>query len=169
MKTLKTILFSLAATAFFSSCSSDDDNNDNSNDAAAGTYNLTAVIAPLAVDYNQDGTSSENLMQESPCYLDSHIKLEQDMTYTSTYSYVLPELESTCYSEESFGTWEQEGNTIIITDASMGNNELTTIYTLNEDDTLVILLQNSTYPDRDESGHAIYSTGDVQLVYTKVN
>ena len=170
MKTLKTLLFALAATAFFTSCSSDDDSNDNNGPDIEGTYNLVSVDIAEEVDFNQDGTASSNLMMESFCYEGSFITLNEDKTFTFAINFVDFTAQTGCNTEEGEGTWEASDSALTLTNTIMEvPNEL--IFAISDENTVTLTttLSNSPYPDRDENGNPIYTTGSVQLTFNKVN
>jgi len=169
MKTLKTLLIILTV-ASLSACSSDDDNNtvENPNAQFAGLYNLTSLTAPMAVDFNMDETASAELMTESGCYNDTYILLNEDMTYNAVNSYVFFISDTGCQSEESSGTWEVNGNTLILTDTSLSDElELETEYTI-DNGLLYKTEEEASYPDRDADDNPIYLTGTLYYTYTKV-
>ena len=169
MKTNKILLLALVAVSCVA-CSNDDDNNSINNNVAAelsGEYNLTSLYSPVATDYNQDGTASNDLMMESVCYLDTQITLSEDMTYTATNSYVFFLSETGCQSDERFGTWEVNGNTVILTDMTM-NLPSEQNYTYDENH-LYKVVENDQYPTRDDEGNPVYNFTELQYTFTKVN
>jgi hypothetical protein len=168
MKTINTLIL-IATGLLFINCSSDDDDNNVNNPHAefVGEYNLTYLGAPQAVDYNQDGTPSENLMEETVCYNDSEIILNEDMTYTMNKSYVFFISETGCNNEETFGTWDVNGNILTLTDLTMelpAHRDYSIV-----DNTLLRTDEGAQYPSRDESGNPIYAEGDLQYTFTKAN
>lgn len=163
MKTLNLLLLG-AAGCFFLSCSDDDSDSTNTK-SHAGIYALTSVQLAGSVDFNQDGVTSSNLMSETECYNNSTITLKDDKTYVAQYNYVKIGTDVTCDSEISSGTWEVQGTQLLLTNTMM-TPELTTTVTL-QDNTIINILPNSPYPDRDTDGVAVYSSGLVTLNYTK--
>lgn len=163
---MKKILPFLMLAGVLASCSDDDDNNSNNSDSdLAGTYNLTSVMAPTAVDYNMDEVASQELMDEATCFLDSYITLNDDNTYTSEYNYVLFVSETGCDTEMGEGTWNEEDGQVTTTNMLIEPN-LDNTYTINNNE-LVIMYENYPYPDRDENDEPVYRTGTVILTYTK--
>lgn len=168
MKTLRLSFIALAGCLGLLSCSDDDsENNNNNGNEVAGTYNLTMVSISEEIDFDQDGTANTDLMLESPCYLDSHIMVNDDGTYTSEYSYVFHESETGCTTETQEGTWDVEGDNLMLTNVSMWPTPAPVSYT-RDGNTLVLIMEESPYPDRDELNQPIYTTGEVILTYTKV-
>lgn len=168
MKTFKILFTIVTAFTILTACSNDDDNNNvNPNAEFAGTYNLTSLSAPQEVDYNQDGTASFNLMNETVCYNDSQIVLNEDMTYTAVKSYVFFISETGCQTEDSSGTWEVNGSTLILSDTSM--ELVATIEYHIEDNMLHRTDPGASYPTRDAEGNPMYTNGDIQYTYTKAN
>ena len=166
MKTLRLSFIALAGCLGILSCSDDDSDNNNGN-GVAGTYNLTMVSISDQIDFDQDGTANSDLMLESPCYLDSHIIINNDGTYTSEYSYVFHESETGCTTETQQGSWNIEGDNLMLTNDSMSPTPAPVSY-IREGNTLTLIMEESPYPDRDEQNQPIYTTGEVILTYTKV-
>tara|TARA_R110002049_G_scaffold47270_7_gene136462 strand:+ start:400 stop:918 length:519 start_codon:yes stop_codon:yes gene_type:complete len=67
MKTQLQNLIVLACLLCLMSCSSDDDNSSATADPE-GTWFLTSLSIETAFDFNEDGTASRNLYEETPCY-----------------------------------------------------------------------------------------------------
>jgi hypothetical protein len=163
MKIFRLLVFT-TALAGLSACS-DDDSSSNSNAAVAGTYNLTMVIAPEPVDFDKNTVSSLNLMMESPCYSGSKIILNDNGTFAANYSSVFFASDTGCITDQSSGTWAVEGDDLILTNTLLEPSS-STEYVLN-DDTITLTMINASYPNRDEQGEPVYSTGTVTLTYTK--
>ncbi len=64
MKTKIQNFIMLAFIVSLCSCSSDDDNS-SSNTRPEGTWQLTALSIETAFDFNNDGTASRNLFEET--------------------------------------------------------------------------------------------------------
>lgn len=167
MKNVKKFLFLFGITVLLTACSDDDDSGTSADSQLAGTYNLTAYNIPVAVDFDQDGEPSTNLMDESNCYLNSHIILNSDKTYTSVYNYLLITDEANCVQETGEGSWlSPNSSTLTVVDSSI-EPELEVDYTISGNQ-ILHTLENAPYPDRDGEGNPIYSEGTVVLIYTKV-
>lgn len=167
MKNVKKFLFLFGITVLLTACSDDDDSGTSADSQLAGTYNLTAYNIPVAVDFDQDGDVSSNLMNESDCYLDTQIVLNSDNTYTAAYNYLLIAGNVSCTEEEAVGNWSLiDNNTIRLVDTSVEPQQVLS-YTVNENQILQTL-ENYPYPDRDGDGNPIYSEGTVMFIFTKV-
>ncbi|HYD91277.1 MAG TPA: hypothetical protein VEA37_07285 [Flavobacterium sp.] len=176
MKKISLLACSLAIAGLgFTSCSDDDNNNDDVR--IEGTYDLVEVNTEDETDLNNDGDAHLNQMDESDCYNEGRITLNDDNTFTYIYTAVLiDEAEGSigCAEEITYtGTWELvSGSTseaVIEITYEAGNGEDTSLLlakTDNElvwtDDTLV-----SQYPDRDDEGAPVYTLGSTQFVYRK--
>jgi len=82
---MKTKLISfLSIVALFYGCSSDDDNNITppSGEEFIGTWQLTAITVSNAIDANNDGNTSTNLLDEVACLQETFI-LNEGFTWTS--------------------------------------------------------------------------------------
>ena len=141
-----------------------------------GTWKLTAWNAANAVDINNDGTASINLLDELNCYDNETIVFNSDNTAISmstTYAEIelfivvgttnqytftstcVPEIENTNL------TWVQSGNLVTTTDVVSGG---TINFTLNGNQ-LSFLIPNG-FDVSNGSGTATV-TEDLTFVYTK--
>src|SRR5690606_30150313 len=60
---MKKLLLLFVLTTFYS-CSDEDDNNSDSRNNFAGYYKITSIVSETAVDLNNDGLASYNLLSE---------------------------------------------------------------------------------------------------------
>ncbi len=82
---MKSILVKLfAILVLFYSCSSDDEGNSNEleGEAFIGTWQLTAINVSSAVDGDNDGDTSTNLLDEVDC-LQETITINETLTWSS--------------------------------------------------------------------------------------
>ena len=79
----KILAFCLISLLF--SCSSDDDGGGGNQDGLefAGTWILTQITVSAAIDTNNDGTTSANLLDEADCLRDT-LTLDETFEWTST-------------------------------------------------------------------------------------
>ncbi|WP_299432493.1 lipocalin family protein [uncultured Aquimarina sp.] len=159
-------LFAISFALFFSSCSSDDDNSgDNGGDpttvSLVGTWKLTAATAAQSVDLNMDGTVSDNLLEELPCFEDT-IMVNDDNTYDQNVEEVVVNVEMvgplvvvtadcTGTTLNETGTWSLDGDKLTFTPTGMDPKEVT------------ITLIETTLSFTD----AVEDLGDVALVFTR--
>ena len=176
MKKFRILACTLLVTGFgLTSCSNDDDNGDVNNDVEiAGTYNLTEVNTAESTDFNDDGSSNENQMEESDCYNDSRIILNSDSTFEyQKNSIVVNEDDGTsgCTEGGFGGTWEilsSAGTDAVIRAVYENDNgDNVTINLVKTGNTIMYTDAFASYPDRDEDGGAIYVIGDVEYVFVK--
>jgi len=81
---LRNALFSLCIIFSFMSCSSDDGGGGGQEGIEfAGTWVLTQINLSAAVDANNDGTTSANLLDEADCLTDTLI-LDETFEWSST-------------------------------------------------------------------------------------
>lgn len=126
MKKFKLFMLALTGCVGLGSCTSDDEGTDMNGEVSAdlvGTFELTALTAPDAQDYDLDGDSNTNLVLEGSCYNDSWISFHSDGTYDEGYSSsILGEggLNLECDVETSSGTYTREGNRVMTTRTSGG-------------------------------------------------
>lgn len=119
------MIMAAAAVLLLASCGSDDNANTNNEESIAGSYILTELNTSQAIDLNDDGVSSTNILDEVTC-LDSAVVFSANGTYTSNTDEV--EIFTTVDSDgnefttvecfgpfEEVGTFSIEGNVITIT------------------------------------------------------
>lgn len=177
MKKFRILACALLATGFgLTSCSSDDDTGDvNSEVQIEGTYNLTAVNTAEPTDFNDDGTSNEDQMEESDCYDGSKLILNSDNTFTYQKNGIVVDVTegtSGCTDATYNGTWEilnGSGSDVIIRATYQDNNDddvtLNLVKTGNE---IRYTNEFGSYPDRDgDTGGAILTFGAVEYLYVK--
>ncbi|MGQ2981939.1 lipocalin family protein [Flavobacterium sp.] len=165
MRNLKMLMLAAAGCCALVSCS--DDDSENANAGIAGTYRLTAWNAPVAVDFNDDGTANVNLMNETSCYNNSDLILHRDGTYDMTYNYVNIDGTVSCGSETTTGTWTRTGNTVTTTHLSGGQNVTADFnYASGNQRTLTRTVSNWNYPSIDGNDQ-VYAVGSVNMVLTK--
>lgn len=176
MKKIKLIAIALTVASFgFTSCNDDDDDVVTSPDyGIAGTYNLTAVNTGNPTDFNDDGTENANQMLESDCYDGGKITLNADGSFEYVIKSILVNTEtggSACDDFTAHGTWTLDsgsGTSAIIDATYEAENGSDVNITLNKTgNQLELYSLIATYPDRNDSGGAIYTVGELQLLFNK--
>lgn len=167
---------SLAIAGFtFTSCS-DDDNETNDNTKIEGTYELEQVNTEEATDFDKNGTSHIDQTEESDCYDAGKIVLNSDNTFTYVKTEILVnEAEGTagCASPVTYsGTWSAAGTgtQAVITGMYEDNNGDDQVVILSKDGKKLTLTDDtilSRYPDRNNDGGAIYTSGSIEYVFEK--
>lgn len=164
MKKLSILALAFAG-CFLGACS--DDDGDNTPDFV-GTYELTAYTAPLPIDYDDDGDSSSNLLNESNCFANSTLTIRSNGTYTSRYNgiSIANGLSSCAATVETSGTWMRNGNTITTTPDG-GGLSMEWTFSDDDDDTLTTTMLAAEYPTfNPDTDLYSYATGNVTLTYT---
>lgn len=106
---------------FILSCSSDDGNG-SENASIVGTWNITSFQTSQSYDLNDDGESSNDLVEELDCFT-SVISFTDDGTFT----FMSSDIDFTAQGENDFtiecngsstlsGTYALDGNTLTTTD-----------------------------------------------------
>lgn len=167
---MATAVICLTAAPFLNSCEDmTDDSLPTDNSGIAGTYRMTAFNIPMAVDYNTDGTSSTNLMNESDCFVDNYIRVNSDHTYARVDNYI--DLSSglpTCAEYSETGVWKRDGDLITTTSSdSNGYLPYDTEMVYDGNDGLTISYTNVDYPGADSSGFPTTLQGDVSYVFAR--
>ncbi|HLA55451.1 MAG TPA: lipocalin family protein [Flavobacterium sp.] len=161
MKRIPLLLLAMAGCLALA-CNDDDDNNTD----ISGTYNLTAFMAPVAVDFNDDGTPSTNLINETTCYDNATLVLHDNATYDLTYSYLTVQddaVVTSCQNSVTSGTWARSGSSVVLTD---GVSSDTSIFTYSQN--TLSQVQTGVYPNINSEGDAYLATGTVGIVFTEV-
>tara|TARA_Y100000815_G_scaffold164213_1_gene148977 strand:- start:611 stop:1129 length:519 start_codon:yes stop_codon:yes gene_type:complete len=153
------------------SCSSDDDASP-SETTPAGNWMLTSLRIETAFDFNNDGTASRNLFEETPCYNGDFVTLNADGTarVVTSLTYIYADVVSaTDYSynyecQDGYDVdtvWDQKNDMVIVhygatnLQGSISGNTMTVVIP----DFFNIEMYNGTnYYDVQE---------DVTLTYTK--
>lgn len=177
---MKKIKFTLGAILIagmsLTSCSSDDNSDSGSNEVEiAGTYNLKEFNTGTATDFNQDGTTNKDQTKETDCYNGSKITLNADGSFKYQENRILVNETngtSACSTpSEYLGTWVNNGGTgttALITATYADENNTTRNITLTKEGKKLTDFRVFTqYPNRNEAGGAIYTRGDVEIIYEK--
>lgn len=129
-----------------------------------GTFKMTAWNAPVHVDFDQNGTSSRNLMHESDCYALSQLTLASNHTYDLSYHFLGIDGESAgCSVEISHGVWNANGDNLRLT----SSNGEETFYSYGEVNQILTRSEaNWQYPVN-EDGNIGYENGAVNMVFTR--
>ncbi|MBT8186628.1 MAG: hypothetical protein HKP38_02540 [Croceitalea sp.] len=127
MKRFKTLPYITSlALLFLFSCSSDDGGSGSNNSGLelVGNWVLSAVNVSSAIDANNDGESSFNLLDETTCLRES-ITLKQDFTWSSSavnadlISAITGNLYNVSCSSNlnTIGTWGFTGSNLVMAGA----------------------------------------------------
>jgi hypothetical protein len=196
MNAKKHILLSLITLFFlgFTSCSGDDepvdplliDNNQNGgggnngggdSSSVSGVYVMTAFNSSVPIDLNADGTASVNQLDESDCFNNSFLTLNQNNTFVSEskgieidfmFDSQTGEETSTiiCYEEEdSNGTWAVDGNEVIFTYVVDGETFSDTF--VKEGNQLIFTVEDGSVIGTTDQGTPVYLTSTIEIIYTK--
>lgn len=160
MKKVSVLLMAIAGCVALTACSDDDNNSAD----ISGTYDLTGFFPPVAVDVNDDGAASDNLLNETTCYDPSQITLNNDGTFDSNYSFLTVQgnaTTTTCQNLVTSGSWTQNGNTVAL-ETTSGDIML---YTYSQN--TLSQVQPAQYPNINSEGEAYLATGTVGIVFTK--
>lgn len=128
---MKKILTVAVLALVMISCGSDDDNASQADASIIGTFVLTNFNSPFNDDYNNDGTTSTNLLVEVPCFMNT-VTFNDNGSYASTATSLILNLDN-------------DGNTSADCE---GPFDETGTYTLNED-VVTITQETTTDPDGD--------------------
>ncbi|RZJ30599.1 MAG: hypothetical protein EOO48_04540 [Flavobacterium sp.] len=161
----------LTAAPFFNSCNDmTDDSAPTDNSGVAGTYKMTAFNIPGdAIDFDNNGTSSNNLVSESDCFNSNLLRLNSDHTYLRVDNYIdLSSGVAACAEFSETGVWTKDGDVVTTTSStSNGYESYQTSYDYNSGSgTMTLAAPNFTYPTID-SGSQTTAVGDVNFVFTK--
>ncbi|MFD2100768.1 lipocalin family protein [Flagellimonas iocasae] len=130
---IRKIYLLLFATVLISSCSSDDGGSDGS--SIVGTWDAVEFNTAVGADFNQDGTASQNLMDEVDCFA-STVTFTAEGGYSTATTGIYFEASEESFSitcdgvETTSGTYELNGNTLVTIDE---NGEVVATVTVTKD------------------------------------
>jgi hypothetical protein len=154
---------------FINGTSPNNPNTPNPN-SILGTYIMTVFNTSVPTDLNGDGTASTNQMNETACFNNNILSLNNNNAFTTTSKGLDIEIVGansvlTCFTDPSInGTWAQFGTNIIFTYVDSGVtvsdtfvlNGNTLTYTLNGGEIVGL-----------SGGNPVYLTSNISVVYTK--
>lgn len=113
MKNILSVIGSLSFVLLFMSCSSDDSSEGEQGVDArfVGTWELTEVNVSEAIDTNDDGTTTSNLMTEVDCLRDTLV-LTENSTWSSTgvFPQLISPITGNLYNVDCSGVIDRSGN-----------------------------------------------------------
>ncbi|HEX8564000.1 MAG TPA: lipocalin family protein [Flavobacterium sp.] len=161
----------VAFAALLFSCSDDDDSNTVSN--PEGLYRMTAFnISEEPSDLDGDGDASTNIMNETHCFDNSTVQINEDHTFTANSEGLEIQIDSegnpsefACYDDGAIsGTWSLSGNEITFTFLSDGSGDTFT-YDIDADSLSYFIPDGTAFGT--VGGNPAYITSDIEIVYTK--
>ena len=171
----------LLAGLTFTACSDDDnknnvlDGNDVDPSQLVGIYDIVAVNTENPTDFNMDGTSHTNQMEETECYDTASITFTYEETFTYARHFLAVSEEtavSICDDLFITGTYERiaggyTNGTFRLTYVN-GSGDTRTMDFVKEGTTLRYINQYGPYPDRTSAGAASSTPGSIEYVFTKI-
>lgn len=174
---MKKILTLATAAILIMSCGNDDDAASNS--SVNGTWKLTAFETEEAVDLNDDGTSSTDLIAESGCYNNSNIVFNDNNTATFSMQELHIEIDLVVGTENTYeytincdpgiaevATYTVSGNTVNVT-FDYGDGDTETIAFVRSGNTLTITIPEIVYVPEENGGEVSYTFLGATLQFTK--
>ena len=172
-------LFTLIAAAILTmSCGSDDDAQTNA--SVNGTWKLTAFELEEAVDFNDDGTASTDLIAETGCYNNSTIVFN-DNNGIATFSIQELDIEINLVvgTENTYeytincdpamaevATYTVNGNNVTVT-FDYGDGETEDTVFVRSGNTLTVTIPEIVYVPEENSGDVSYTFLGATLQFTK--
>lgn len=179
MKNIKLVAgIFLILTAFtFTSCETEPiDSAINLDDfnqvtSVSGSYLMTAFNTSIPTDLNNDGTASTNQMNETTCFNNSILVLNQDNTFVISSKGIDIVTDGvnqslSCFMDPNImGTWTLSGNTLTIqyTEGGLQYSEQFIV----SGNTLVYTLNNTEIVGTTSTNVPVYLTADISIIYTK--
>lgn len=169
------VIFKLVLILFvfsFCACSSDDDSNGDTNTSLEGVWTLSSLKVESSFDFNNDGTASRNLFEETPCYNDDFINFRSDGTVNIVTALTVISIEITSPTEyghvyqcldglDQETTWTRDGNTITVEN---GSTDFVGVISGNK---LTVFVEDLFEMEMYDGTNYSYPEEDVTLVYTK--
>lgn len=155
------------------------DINDGSvnNNTVFGVYVMTAFNSSVPIDLNGDGVSSTNSLDETNCFNNSFLTLNQNNTFIAIskgieinfdFDLVTGEEISTieCFTDESTtGTWAVDGTNVVFTSTDAGETYSDTFAVVGN--TLVYTVEEGSVVGTTDDGVPAYLTSEIEIIYTK--
>lgn len=178
MKKINLLVCTLAFAGLgFTSCSDDDNENNNDSTRIEGVYNLDEVNTAAQTDFDMNGDSHIDQMEESKCYDGGKLELRADDTFTYVVTDILigTDGQAGCSNSATYtGIYTKQAATdpsnalITITYSNSNGATVSRTFTkigneLTYNDNTII----STYPDRNSEGGAVMVNGSREYVYEK--
>ncbi|RZJ72072.1 MAG: DUF5004 domain-containing protein [Flavobacterium sp.] len=156
---MKKFAFIALAAIMAVSCSDDD----SSNSGLSGTWKLTSITTDQAVDANEDGTSSTDLIAETGCFDESNIIFKSgNNAELNINAYVGG---TSCFEISSDATWTKDGNEVTFTFDNYDGTE-TEVFT-KSGNTLTLDSPDFYEAEVTVGGNTQIVTVGAVLVYTK--
>lgn len=160
---MKKFAFIALAAIMAVSCSDDDSSNNSSTSGVSGTWKLTSVTTYEAVDVNEDGTSSRNLIAETGCFEGSTIKFNSGNNADVTLNFYVG--STTCAEASTVAEYNVDGNEVTLKYTYEGEVD-TEVYT-KSGNTLTFDSPDFYEAEVTVGGNTQYVTVGAVLVYTK--
>uniref|UniRef100_UPI00404AD246 hypothetical protein n=1 Tax=Flavobacterium sp. TaxID=239 RepID=UPI00404AD246 len=147
------------------------------NNTVFGVYVMTAFNSSVPIDLNGDGVSSTNSFDETECFDNSFLTLNQNNTFIANskgieinfdFDLVTGEEISTieCFTDESAnGTWAVDGTNVVFTSTQDGETFTDTFAVVGN--TLVFTVEEGSIVGTTNQGTPAYLTSQIQIIYTK--
>ena len=179
MKNIKLVAsIFLILTAFtFTSCETEpidsaiDLDDFNPVTSVSGSYLMTAFNTSIPTDLNNDGIASTNQMNETTCFNNSILVLNQDSTFVISskgLDIVTDGVNQSlsCFMDPNIvGTWTLSGNTLTIQYTEGGSQYSEQFIVAGN--TLVYTLNNTEIVGTTSTNVPVYLTADISIIYTK--
>lgn len=175
---MKKFLTIAAAAIMMISCG--DDDSESTGTSVNGTWKLTAFELDQDVDFNEDGTSSSDLIAESGCYDNSNIVFNNSNVATFNFQELDIELDLVIGTENTYeytidclpstpevAAYTVSGNNVNVT-FDYGDGETDTMVLVKSGNTMSVTIPEFTYvPEEGNDGEVSYTFVGATLVFTK--
>lgn len=136
-----------------------------------GTYKMTAYNTSIPTDLDKDGTTSINQMDETTCFSESYIIVNEDNTFSGTIKGIRIVSDGTTktldciYGSDIIGTWEINDSTLILNYTV--NNTPVALQCNVSGNKLIRKINNGEIVAMTSSQQPVYLSADIEIVYTK--
>lgn len=146
-------------------------------EVVTGTYVMTSFNTSTPVDLNNDGVFNNNHMNETTCYDNSFLILNNNNTFSATgksieiefdFDFETEELTSTivCFDEgATTGTWSLSGNNVEF-NYTFDGETFSETYT-RVGNTLRFSIPSGVVLGGTDNGEPVYLTTNIEVIYTK--
>jgi hypothetical protein len=171
MKKIIGIVMILVIT--LASCDGDNSNRNSSNTTVSGSYILTSLISDVAVDFNQDGVSNTELINEAVCFSSMNVDFMANGDFTAIVAE--PDFDAmnvlSCPTSIQTGIYSLDASSLLTLIVNVNGGTITenkqVVFTATTFEFIVTSQDLNQYIS-DRVGTPAAAITSLQVVYTKI-
>ncbi|WP_041566940.1 DUF5004 domain-containing protein [Nonlabens dokdonensis] len=163
----------LALLFIVASCEKDASNTNTTMSTITGNYVLTSLVADTAVDFDQDGVSQTQLLNEATCFSNMDISFMANGDFTATVAE--PEFDAmnvlSCPTSVQTGTYTIDASNLLMVTANVNGGTVTENIQLTVTPTTIEFTVSDADLNRYINGRAGTPAGNITslvAVYTRI-